>query len=51
MKKIEELATTKLPEIVFLKDNSLARFEGKNLFPNKVALAKEEFKNVVLPPR
>ena len=38
-------------EIIFVKDISLARFEGRNLFPDKVARAKEDFKNVVFPPR
>jgi hypothetical protein len=38
-------------EIIFVRDNSLARFEGINLFPDKVARAKEDFKNVVFPPR
>jgi hypothetical protein len=38
-------------EIIFVKDDSLARFKGRNLFPDKVARAKENFKNIVLPPR
>ena len=40
-----------LPKIVHVKDETLSRFKGKNLFPEKVAQAKERFKNVVLPPR
>ncbi len=51
MKTLDKELQKKLPEIVFVKDDSLARFEGKNLFPDKVARAKENFKNIVLPPR
>jgi hypothetical protein len=51
MKKFEGANTTKLSKIIFVKDDSLARFEGRNLFPHKVARAKEDFKNIVLPPR
>jgi hypothetical protein len=39
----------KLPEIIFVKDDSLARFKGRNLFPDKVAHVGEDFKNIVLP--
>jgi hypothetical protein len=51
MKTIDQALNEKLPEIVFVKDGSLVRFKGKNLFPDKVACAKEDFKNVVIPPR
>ncbi len=51
MKTLDKELQSKLPEIVFVKDDSLARFKGKNLFPNKVASAKENFKNIVLPLR
>jgi hypothetical protein len=51
MRKFIEGNTTKLPEIVFVKDDSLARFKEKILFPDKVARAKEDFKNIGLPPR
>jgi hypothetical protein len=51
MKTIDKKSTNKLPEIVYIKDETLIRFKGKNLFPEKVAQAKERFKNVVLPPR
>lgn len=51
MKTLNKESQVKLPEIVFVKDGSLVRFKGKNLFPDKVACAKEDFKNVVLPPR
>ena len=49
MKTIERQSITKLPKIVFIKDESLAHFEGKTLFPEKIARAKERFKNVILP--
>jgi hypothetical protein len=49
MKTVERKNITELPKIVFIKDESLARFEGKNLFPEKIARAKERFKNIVLP--
>jgi hypothetical protein len=49
MKTIERKNITKLPQIIFIKDESLARFEGKTLFPEKIARAKEKFKNIVLP--
>jgi hypothetical protein len=48
MKKFEGMKSTKLPEIIFAKDDSLARFKGRNLFPEKVVRAKEDFKNIVL---
>jgi hypothetical protein len=51
MKTLDKELQAKLPEIIFVKDDSLARFKGRNLFTNKVARAKEEFKNIVLPPR
>jgi hypothetical protein len=51
MKTIDKKSTNQLPEIVYIKDEALVRFKGKNLFPEKVAKAKELFKNVVLPPR
>ena len=51
MKTIDKKSVGKLPKIVFVKDETLIRFKGKNLFPEKVAQAKELFKNVVLPPR
>ncbi len=51
MKTIDKKNINKLPEIVYVKDESLVRFKGKNLFPEKVALAKDSFKNVILPPR
>jgi hypothetical protein len=51
MKTIDKKSISKLPEIVYIKDESLARFKGKNLFPVKVAQAKDSFKNVMLPPR
>lgn len=49
MKTLDKELQAKLPEIIFLKDDSLARFKGRNLFPDKVARAKEDFKNVMLP--
>lgn len=51
MKTLNKELQEKFPEIIFVKDDSLVRFKGKNLFPNKVSQAKEEFKNVVFPPR
>ena len=51
MKTLDKELQAKLPEIVFVKNDSLARFKGRNLFPVKVARAKEDFKNVLLPPR
>jgi hypothetical protein len=51
MKTLDKELQAKLQEIIFVKDDSLARFKGKNLFPDKVARAKEDFKNIVLPPR
>ena len=51
MKTIDKKSACELPKIVFVKDETLIRFKGKNLFPEKVAQAKERFKNVVLPPR
>ena len=51
MRTLDKELQLKLPEIVFVKDDSLSRFKGKNLFPDKVARAKKDFKNVVLPPR
>jgi hypothetical protein len=32
-----------------VKDDSLARIKGRNLFPDKVAYVGEDFKNIVLP--
>lgn len=49
MKTIERKNIGKLPQVVFIKDESLARFEGKTLFPEKIARAKERFNNFVLP--
>ena len=51
MKTIDKKNVGELPKIVFVKDETLIRFKGKNLFPEKVARAKERFKNVALPPR
>ena len=51
MKTIDKKNVSELPKIVFVKDETLIRFKGKNLFPEKVARAKERFKNVALPPR
>ena len=51
MKTIDKKSTSELPKVVYIEDETLIRFSGKNLFPEKVALAKERFKNVVLPPR
>ena len=51
MKTLDKELQSKLPEIVFVKDDSLVRFKGKNLFPDKVTRAKEDFKNVVFPPQ
>ena len=51
MKTIDKKSVGELSKIVLVKDETLVRFKGKNLFPEKVAQAKERFKNVVLPPR
>ena len=51
MKTIDKKSVSELPKIVFVKDETLIRFKDKDLFPEKVAQAKERFKNVVLPPR
>ena len=51
MRTLDKELQLKLPEIVFVKDDSLSRFKGKNLFPVKVTRTKEAFKNVVLPVR
>ena len=45
--KIEELNKAKIPLVKI--NNDLERFKGKNLFKEKLDLANNLFKNVVLP--
>lgn len=46
-KKIEELNKRKVPFIAI--DPSLNKYQGKVLFPKKLALAEEQLKGVKLP--
>jgi hypothetical protein len=49
--KILEQKTINISDSVFIKDETLIRFKGKDLFPEKTARAKEAFKSLKLPPR
>lgn len=46
-KKIEELNKSKVPIVVI--DPSLNKYQGKVLFPKKLAIAEEKLKGVKLP--
>jgi hypothetical protein len=46
-KKIEELNKSKVPIVAI--DPSLNKYQGKVLFPKKLALAEEQLKGVKLP--
>lgn len=46
-KKIEELNKSKVPIVAI--DPSLNKYQGKVLFPKKLALAEEKLKGVKLP--
>lgn len=46
-KKIEKLNKSKLPIVAI--DPSLDKYQGKVLFPKKLALAEEHLKGVKLP--
>ncbi len=46
-KKIEELNKSKVPIVAI--DPSLNKYQGKVLFPKKLALAEERLKGVKLP--
>ena len=47
-KKIEKLNKSKAPIVAI--DSSLNKYQGKTLFPKKLALAEEKLKGVKLPP-
>jgi hypothetical protein len=44
---IEELKKTKIPVVVI--DKSLAKYKGKNLFPEKLAKANDVLKRIGVP--
>ncbi len=46
-KKIEQLNKSKVPIVAI--DPALNKYEGKVLFPKKLALAEEKLKGVKLP--
>ena len=46
-KKIEELNKSKVPIVAI--DPSLNKYQGKVLFPKKLAIAEEKLKGVKLP--
>lgn len=46
-KKIEELNKSKVPIVAI--DPSLNKYQGKVLFPKKLAIAQEKLKGVKLP--
>ena len=46
-KKVEELNKSKVPIVAI--DPSLNKYQGKVLFPKKLALAEEQLKGVKLP--
>lgn len=46
-KKIEELNKSKVPIVAI--DPSLNKYQGKILFPKKLAIAEENLKGVKLP--
>jgi hypothetical protein len=46
-KKIEELNKSKVPIIAI--DPSLNKYQGKTLFPEKLAIAEQKLKGVRLP--
>lgn len=46
-KKVEELNKSKAPIVAI--DPSLNKYQGKVLFPKKLALAEEKLKGVKLP--
>jgi hypothetical protein len=46
-KKIEHLNKSKSPIVAI--DTALNKYQGKILFPKKLALAEEKLKNVQLP--
>ncbi len=46
-KKIEELNSSKVPIVAI--DPALNKYQGKILFPQKLALAEEQLKGVKLP--
>lgn len=46
-KKIEQLNQSKVPIVAV--DPSLDKYQGKVLFPKKLALAEEQLKGVKLP--
>lgn len=46
-KKIEELDKSKVPIVAI--DSSLNRYQGKTLFPEKLAIAEQRLKGVKLP--
>lgn len=46
-KKIEELNKSKVPIVAI--DPSLNKYQGKVLFPKKLALAEEQLKGLELP--
>ncbi len=49
MTKVEELNQSKKPIIAI--DKSLNKYQGKTLFPEKLALANEQLQGVKLPPK
>jgi hypothetical protein len=49
MTKIEELNKSKKPIIAI--DKSLNKYQGKTLFPKKLALVNEQLKGVKLPAK
>ena len=51
MKTIENTKINQISKGVFVLDETLSRFKGKDLFPQKTALAREAMKNVKLPLR
>ena len=48
-KKIEELNKSKVPIVAI--DPTLNKYQGKTLFPEKLALANEKLSGAKLPPK
>lgn len=49
MKTAQELADTKVPLVAI--DPALNEYQGKILFPEKLALANKQLQGVKLPPK
>lgn len=51
MKTIEKKIINRQLKPIYIEDKSLNRFDGKELFKEKIVQAKETFNKVKLPPR